>query len=94
MLKLSDTVSMMVSDDYKQRFVAEYYQLWIRRSKLQEMIEKWDSGKLDFIPSCPKDVYKDQIYCMNDYITVLECRAKIEGIELNLKNIYMKEGNR
>jgi hypothetical protein len=94
MLKLSDTISMMVSKDYKERFRAEYYQLWIRCSKLQEMLEKWDNGELDFIPSCPKYVYKNQIYCMNDYITVLECRAKAEGIELNLKSIYMKKENK
>ena len=29
-MKLQDTMSMMVSDDYKERFKAEYYQLKIR----------------------------------------------------------------
>lgn len=32
MMKLADTVEMMNSEDYKERFKAEYYQLKICRS--------------------------------------------------------------
>lgn len=47
-MELKDTVKMMVSDDYKERFVAEYMQVVIRFKKLIAMVEKWDAGKLDF----------------------------------------------
>ena len=82
MLKLSDTISMMVSKDYKERFRAEYYQLWIRCSKLQEMLEKWDNGELPFTPTCPRSTYNMQVKAMTEYIAVLEARAVMEGVEL------------
>lgn len=56
-MELKDTVALMASADYKERFKAEYYQLVIRFKKLQTMLEKWDKGKLDFTPTCPKAVY-------------------------------------
>lgn len=33
-MKLQDTIEMMNSDDFKERFKAEYYQLKIRGMKL------------------------------------------------------------
>lgn len=81
-VELRDTVALMESADYKDRFKAEYYQLVIRFNKLQEMLEKWDKCKLDFTPTCPKAAYNFQIKAMGEYIASLEIRAKIEGIEL------------
>ena len=49
-MELKDTVALMASADYKERFKAEYYQLVIRFKKLQAMLEKWDKGELDFTP--------------------------------------------
>ena len=46
---LKDTVEMMNSDDYKERFKAEYYQLVIRYNKLKSMLVKWDKGTLNLI---------------------------------------------
>ena len=73
---------MMLSDDYKERFRAEYNQLVIRYRKLEAMLAKWDSGQLNFEPSCNRGLYNFQIRAMADYIAVLESRAQIEGIEL------------
>ena len=81
-VELRDTVSLMESTDYKDRFKAEYYQLVIRFNKLQAMLEKWDKCKLGFIPTCPKAAYNFQVKAMGEYIASLEVRAKIEGIEL------------
>lgn len=79
---LKDTAELMNSDDYRERFVAEYKQLTIRYKGLKTMLEKWDKGELNFEPICPRSVYKLQIKAMEDYITVLQARAAIEGIVL------------
>lgn len=81
-MTLKDTVEMMNSDDYKERFKAEYYQLVIRYRGLKSMLIKWDEGTLDFEPTCPKSTYNMQIKTMDDYIAVLEARAVMENIVL------------
>lgn len=80
--ELKDTVSLMCSDDYKERFKAEYAQVAVRYEKLKEMLDRWDVGKLNFTPTCPRSIYNFQIRAMADYIASLEARAAIEGIEL------------
>ncbi len=81
-MELKDTISLMTSADYKERFIAEYLQVKIRYNKLLSMLMKWDKGKLDFKPSVPRMFYNRQIVSMIDYIKVLEERAKIEKIDL------------
>lgn len=82
MKELKDTVDGMLSSDYKERFKAEYYQLEIRFNKLDSMIRKWDEGKLDFTPTCPREIYDNQLDFMYNYLTVLQNRAEIENIKL------------
>lgn len=79
---LSETVEMMISSDYKERFKAEYYQLAYRYDKLKKMLEDWDNNKLSFTPTCERDIYTTQIVSMGVYLNVLNQRAEIEGIEL------------
>ena len=81
-MELRDTVEMMNSADYKERFKAEYHQLRIRYEKLGAMLDKWDNGKLDFTPTCPREIYNKQIEGMEIYLDTLADRAEIEGIEL------------
>lgn len=81
MKELKDTMSMMTSDDYKERFKAEYYQLETRYLKLHRMCENWDN--LDFKPTCPKAWYEKQLKAMFDYLNVLVARAVLEHIELS-----------
>lgn len=80
--ELRETIEMMNSEDYKERFKAEYYQVVIRYQKLKSMLDKWDSGQLEFTPTCPRSTYNMQITAMTDYIAVLEARAVMEGVEL------------
>lgn len=80
--ELEQTANLMVSADYKDRFRAEYAQVKIRMKKLKSMLNKWDSGDLDFTPTCPMDIYNSQIKAMTDYCIVLEARASMEGIIL------------
>lgn len=79
---LSDTCEMMISEDYKERFRAEYMQVVIRYGKLKTMLDNWDSGSLNFTPTCPRSTYNMQIRAMADYIAVLEARAVMEGVDL------------
>lgn len=81
-MELKDTVAMMNSADYKERFKAEYQQVVIRYKKLSDMLHRWDSGELNFTPTCPRSTYNMQVKAMTDYISVLEARAVMEGIEL------------
>lgn len=79
---LESTVELMLSDDYRDRFRAEYKQLVNRRNKLKKMVKGYNDGSLDFEPDCPIDLLEDQLSVMNAYVEILKKRAKIEGISL------------
>lgn len=81
-MELKDTAALMCSADYKERFKAEYLQLKIRRDKLRAMCDKWDAGKLEFTPTCSRDLYGFQLYVMDGYLDILRHRAELEGVEL------------
>ena len=80
--QLAATAAYMVSDDYKERFIAEYIQLKNRYEGLLDMVLKWGCGKLPFTPTCPRETYNFQLRAMKDYMDILVVRAKIEEIEL------------
>lgn len=82
-MELRDTVDMMNSNDYKDRFKAEYCQVVIRYGKLKNMLDRWDEGCLNFRPTCPRSTYSLQVKAMEDYIAVLEARAVMEGVDLS-----------
>lgn len=91
MKELKDTVEMMQSMDYKERFKAEYYQTKIRYEKLKqfntriEAAERTQYGyKAMEMPKhdCPTDLLRTQQSVMGEYLHILEVRAEIEGIEL------------
>lgn len=77
-MELKDTIELMLSDDYKERFIAERQQLTIRYEKLKKMFDNWDS--LDFQPKCPKSIYEMQLEAMERYLDILEARSYIENI--------------
>lgn len=81
-MMLKDTITMMISDDYKERFKAEYFQTKIRYIKLSELIIKYEAGTLNFKPSCSLNLLRNQKQCMSNYLTALELRANIENINL------------
>lgn len=81
-MELKDTIELMNSEDYRERFKAEYYQTKIRYDKLHKMIVKMEAGTCDFAPSCSLEVNKEQAKYMGMYLHVLEVRAQIEKIEL------------
>lgn len=81
-MELKNTVEMMNSTDYKERFKAEYYQTKIRYEKLHKMVVKYEAGTLNFTPKCSLELLKQQKSFMGQYLYTLEVRAEIEGIEL------------
>lgn len=81
-MELQDTIELMKSSDFKDRFRAEYYQLEIRLKKLRDMIEKYELGTLPFKPNCPIELLAAQAQLMEAYLNVLKERADIEGVEL------------
>lgn len=81
-MELNDTIELMKSNDFKDRFKAEYYQLKIRTEKLADMIDKYKAGTLTFIPKCSIGILEVQYELMRAYLRTLKERAVIEGIEL------------
>lgn len=81
-MELNETIKMMSSGEYKERFKAEYAQTKIRYSKLRRMIIKYEAGALDFTLNCDIEILKEQARCMESYLKCLEIRAEIEKIEL------------
>lgn len=94
-MELKDTVEMMQSEDYKERFKAEYQQTKIRYEKLKAFNNKIEAAyrtecerpdvKKVAMPAhdCPADLLRDQQSAMGQYLHILEVRAVIEGIDLN-----------
>ena len=71
-----------LSEDYKERFKAEYRALVIRLKKLETMIFKYEHDMLNFKPSCPIELLERQYNHMELYAKILRERAVIEQIEL------------
>ena len=84
-MELKDTVSMMISEDYKERFKAEYFQTKIRYEKLHKMIIKYEAKTLNFEPTASIDLLKMQEMQMGLYLYTLEVRAELEGIDLTME---------
>ena len=97
-MNLSDRVSLMTSDNYKERFKAEYYQTKIRYEKLKALNTKIEAShrmeQVDGfngsvfssvampIHSCSDELLREQQSVMGQYLHLLEVRAVIEEIEL------------
>ena len=81
-MKLDKTIDMMISEDYKERFKAEYHQLIYRKNKLQKMLREYAKNELNFIPKCSVDLLTWQLKTMQEYEYILKRRADIEEIEL------------
>ena len=81
-MELKDTVDLMNSENYKDRFKAEYFQTKIRYDNLHKMLVKKAAGTLGFEPTCSTELLTEQKCYMGEYLRALEIRAEIEGISL------------
>jgi hypothetical protein len=82
-VELTETVELMNSEDFKDRFRAEYYQLVNRRKGLKKMLICYADNTLKFTPKCSYDLLHSQLVFMDGYMAILEKRAEIEGISLS-----------
>ena len=93
-MEFKDTIEMMQSEDYKERFMAEYYQTKIRYERLKAFNNKIEAARAtEYSPmkkiempkhDCPEDLLREQQHMMGKYLNILEVRAVIEGIDLTL----------
>lgn len=83
-MKLNETANMMNSEDYKERFKAEYLQLKIRIDGLTDMLIKMENNMLNFTPKCSYDLLNGQLKAMKLYAEYLIERATIEDIDLSV----------
>lgn len=85
-MELKETVELMNSVDYKDRFIAEYRQVKIRYEKLKNFCNKIEVetmlGKEVTKHDCPLELLREQQKYMGLYLSVLEKRALIENVEL------------
>lgn len=85
-MELKETVELMNSEDYKERFIAEYHQVKIRYEKLKNFCNKIEVetmlGKEETKHDCPLGLLREQQEYMGLYLSVLEKRALIENVEL------------
>ena len=83
-IAVSDPIihDLIISSDYKARFVGEYVELKIRCNKLHKMLIKYEAGTLGFEPTCDISILEDKAYHMGNYLKQLEIRSEIEKIIL------------
>ena len=86
--EFEETVQMMLSEDYKARFVAEYKQTKIRYERLKKFCNRIEAAmthpsKVDMPKhDCDLELLREQQRYMGHYLHALEIRAVVEHIEL------------
>ena len=92
-LELKDTVELMCSADYRERFIGEYIQTKIRYERLKAFNNKIEAARRVMCSDegvrveepkhdCPAGLLKEQQAAMGEYLHLLEVRAVIEDIDL------------
>lgn len=92
-MELKDTAKMMCSEDYKERFKAEYHQTKLRYEKLKKFNDTIEAAErtrcypnikpvVEPTHDCPIELLRQQQHAMGEYLHTLELRAIIENIEL------------
>ena len=91
-MELRNTIEMMNSNNYKDRFKAEYHQTKIRYEKLKAFNNRIEASQATAFEKvkvvekpnhdCPYELLRSQQRAMGEYLHILEVRAVIEGIEL------------
>lgn len=85
-MTLKETIPLMISDDFKLRGIAEYYQIKIRTEQNREFIRKWKNNELTFTPLNTLEHSEMQLKAMELYeytlrerlMQVFVCKRKSE----------------
>ena len=91
-MELKNTINQMVSEDFKERFKAEYWQTKIRYEKLKKFNTRIEAATITQhslntrvempVHDCPDHLLMEQQNIMGTYLHILEVRAEVEGIDL------------
>lgn len=81
-LTYASTVDDMLSNDWKRRLKAEYDQLSLRLSRLNNTLEFADKNQMEGTLYAQIGVLKIQAFVMSTYKRILEERAKLIGLTL------------
>ena len=82
-LTLERSAELMLSGDYRERFAAEWAQVTIRLRRLKDMLDAYREEKMEFEPTFPITLLREQALVMQEYVDILEKRAELEGIRLD-----------
>lgn len=99
MMDLKKINELATSENYKERFIAEYWQTKIRYEKLKKFnnrIEAYQRVRVSDVNTrveepthdCPADLLREQQQLMGEYLHVLEVRAVIENVDLTLPDSF------
>ena len=77
-MTLEDTVDLMLSLDWEDRFLAEYYQLQIRLKKLRKALLPTNT-----IPPKAVKLLSLQESAMSAYLATMKQRAELLGMDLD-----------
>ena len=78
-MTFEDTVSLMLSEDYRDRLRGEYWQTKLRYNRLVDTISKMYKEELDFEPVVSMHEQRDIMF---EYLCLLQKRAELENIKL------------
>lgn len=76
--------------DYNQRLIKEYSELKERAGKLDVLLKRWADGSLEFNPMCSIELLTAQLHIMHSYLSILEERGRIEGVEFEDDGEYVR----
>lgn len=75
---------------YQERFLNEYVELYDKRNKLSNIIEKAMNKELNFTLSCPLELLQSQCAVMDAYLCILKQRVKYEYLQTELEEAMYK----
>ena len=83
-VELKDTVECMLSDNYKDRLMAEFQQLLIRMRNLNSVLDNCDELATTSV-RCPRKLLEEQLDAMGAYADVLIKRVVVELLDMELE---------
>lgn len=93
-MTFQDTIELMQSGDYEDRFKAEYWQTRIRYERLKSFNNRIEAAEATSFREnavdmpehdCPAEMLRNQQRVMGEYLHILEVRAVIEDVDLYSK---------
>ena len=77
-----DTARLMQSPSWRDRFLAEYIQVTIRKDALARFVEREMASDIPAVASEAMELMKHQFSVMTEYQEILRRRAALEQIEI------------